>query len=272
MYIQANEKQILVYNAYSQQLLSSFKSSLNIINFYEMTNMDFYEFFKKNFNKIDKTPDSFKIEIKNHVHNIAINEDQSKFLLIFGKEFNENEIIKNQSQFYFIFYMINKEKLEVFHINLKNITSFCMKFFNVDKIDHLTLAFGSYHGTINLFYGLKDSEAKTCQTASKEIENTHSYKINCLEFSKILKDNSIFLASGSNDRKIVITSLRFGQNEEILISTIYKFVYFLISFYYNYFYSHKVQIQSISWAVDCWKLVCVGINHHSVQVIFFVFN
>jgi len=227
MYIQANEKQLLVYNAYSQQLLSSFKSSLSIINFYEMINMEFYEFFMTNFNKIDKTPDSFKIEIKNHVHNKAINEDESKFLFIFCKQFNENEIIKNQNQFYFIFYMLKKDKLEVFHINLKNITSFCLKLFNFDKTNLLTMAFGSYQGSINLFYCLKDSDAGTFQTASKEIENIHTYKINCLEFSTILRDKSIFLASGSNDRKIVITSLRFDQNEKILIGTIYKFVYFL---------------------------------------------
>lgn len=36
--------------------------------------------------------------------------------------------------------------------------------------------------------------------------------------------------------------------------------------YYLTFFSHKVQIINLSWAINSRKLVCVGFNHHTVQV------
>ena len=231
LYIHGNSNLLLIYNAYSQQLINSFQSSLIIVSFYEILT-EFLEYFRDNFSKIESL-ENFKIEIKNFVStktNNNKNGPQTKFLLMLCKncEASQSQI----PNFYFIVYGFCHESTEIFKLNLQNITSMNMKVFDLGEFPQFIMGFGNYYGSINLFHAYKNHDMINYASISKEIEKIHSYKINCIDFSLASNNNYILLATGSNDRKIIVSSIEINyqlDKENIIkICTIYKFVYLYI--------------------------------------------
>lgn len=140
-----------------------------------------------------------------------------------------NEVL--EKKFYLILYEYETGKIEVFLLNLSNVTSMSTKIIPNGSSSSFLIGLGNYSGSLNLFSGIKISEEKNDFISStQEIEKLHNYKINCLDFSAISQNHKILLATGSNDRKIHISSLSFSADKSKLlgIQILYKFTYFYL--------------------------------------------
>lgn len=204
----------------------TFKSSLIIISFYEICS-NVQEYFRMNFDKCDGFGEKIKTELKNFMGkktNIIDKNKPNNLLLLFCKDFEATQ--SKMSSFYFILYNFTLENVEIFKVNIENITAISLKIFdNKENFQNLIIAFGTYEGSIHIAYGSKSSELELYQNHVKKIDKIHNYKINCLDFSFIPSSEFILMASGSNDRKIIITSISFKEQQKILIiNTVYKYV------------------------------------------------
>jgi len=199
---------------------------LAIFNFYEIM-PEFSEFIRSQFTKIENSSEKFKIELKTYGSKKENSENKSKVFLLFCKNKDEKNETKN-SIYYFMLYYIDKGNVEIFEVILQNITSMTMKEISFGNVHNFMMAYGDYHGSITLhFFSNKNEMGQQHNFYSQEIEKLHGYKINCLQFSFVENDQTILLASGSNDRKIIISAIfldNFSKENKFKITTVYKFV------------------------------------------------
>lgn len=203
--------------------MSSFKTNLSIYNFKEIMpeSIEFISSFPKN----EKDGEKFKVEVKAHKKENV--EKKPKTLLLFCKNKDENNHSKN-SLYYYIIYYVDKNQFEIFELHLQNITAMTWKELPFETSHTMIMAYGTYHGSIVLhFFSSKNQNSKFGKKLVRELEKIHSYKVNCLELSAINNEKTMLLASGSNDRKIIISTI-LAQNleneENIKIENLYKFV------------------------------------------------
>lgn len=201
--------------------MSSLKTNLSIYNFKEIMaeSIEFIWSFPKN----DKDGEKFKVEIKTHKKENV--EKKPKTLLLFCKNKDENNQSKN-SVYYYILYYVDKNQFEIFELHLQNITAMTWKELPFANSHNMIMAYGTYHGSIILHF-FSNKNQNSGKKWVRELEKIHSYKVNCLELSVVDNDKTILLASGSNDRKIIISTIlaqNFESEENIKIENLYKFV------------------------------------------------
>ena len=179
--------------------------------------------FIRTFPKNEKGGEKFKVEIKTHKKENV--ENKPKTLLLFCKNKDENNQSKN-SVYYYILYYVEKNQCEIFELHLQNITAMNWKELPNENSHNMIMAYGTYQGSIILHF-FSNKNQNSGKKSVKELEKIHSYKVNCLELSIVDNDKTILLASGSNDRKIIISAIlaqNFESEENIKIENLYKFV------------------------------------------------
>lgn len=193
------------------------------IVFFEELPIEFYEYFQKNFKFLPNFCSNF--EIKTHSQKKAEKESLNHFSLILCKQ--EIKSNNNEHKFILILYDYVSCKTESFETDFSNITAMNLKTLKTNEIFFLLMGLGDYFGSMNLLCTFSKINEKQTLSFSKKIEKMHNYKINCLDFSIATNKELIILATGSNDRRVLVSSILIspGQNEENMLKfqILYKF-------------------------------------------------
>lgn len=149
------------------------------------------------------------------------NLDQSS-LLMFGRVKKENITEKN---YYLLKYEASSNQLTEYNLlSHKDDLEFDLFFECQGSTPCLVIAFGTYSGELCLkTFVVIDTEQFVERKSERKI---HNYKITTLKMNAQKKNESILIASGSNDRRVTVSSLKnFNNLEEITIEILYSFTY-----------------------------------------------
>lgn len=180
------------------------------MNVYELGNLpnNFFNNFEKNNIELVKALKKKKNS----------NLDQST-LLMFGKVKNEDT---TEKKYFLLKYETSSNQLTEYNLfNHKDDLIFDL-FFDAEPSPCFVITFGTYSGELftKSFFRFGSEEF----IEKKSDKKIHNYKITTLKMNALKMNESIIIASGSNDRRVTISSMRnFNNAEEIKIEILYSF-------------------------------------------------